>query len=133
VLVTSRELPELFRGIVSTLQRVIRHDYTSLALLDPMTGLLKIYALDFPGHQGFFKAEIGRAARCLSGRSCYCRGEDVGGQGSGTRHLPKRNRAATAGGGNANNLLHPAHEPSANFWDIEPGEPKYGRLQPRRC
>src|SRR5467141_2627630 len=57
VLVTSRELPALFRGIVSTLQRVIRHDYTSLALLDPMTGLLKIYALDFPGHQGFFKAE----------------------------------------------------------------------------
>src|SRR5713101_1807671 len=57
VLVTSRELPELLRGIVSTLQRVIRHDYTSLALLDPMTGLLKIYALDFPGHQGFFKPE----------------------------------------------------------------------------
>src|SRR6202047_1481489 len=57
VLVTSRELPELFRGIVTTLQRVIRHDYTSLALLDPMTGLLKIYALDFPGHQGFFKPE----------------------------------------------------------------------------
>src|SRR6266403_215067 len=57
VLVTSRELPELFRGIVSTLQRVIRHDYTSLALLDPMAGLRKIYALDFPGHQGFFKAE----------------------------------------------------------------------------
>jgi len=57
VLVTSRELPELFRGIVSTLQRVIRHDYTSLALLDPMTGLLKIYALDFPGHQGFLKPE----------------------------------------------------------------------------
>ncbi len=57
VLVTSRELPDLFRGIVATLQRVIRHDYTSLALLDPMTGLLKIYALDFPGHQGFFKPE----------------------------------------------------------------------------
>jgi formate hydrogenlyase transcriptional activator len=57
VLVTSRELPELFQGIVSTLQRVIRHDYTSLALLDPMTGLLKIYALDFPGHRGFFKPE----------------------------------------------------------------------------
>src|SRR5258707_11145022 len=58
VLVTSRELPELFRGIVSTLQRVIRHDYTSLALLDPMTGLLKIYALDFPGHQGVLKPEM---------------------------------------------------------------------------
>src|SRR5260370_13305744 len=57
VLVTSRELPELFRGIVATLQRVIRHDYTSLPLLDPMTGLLKIYDLDFPRHQGFFKPE----------------------------------------------------------------------------
>jgi formate hydrogenlyase transcriptional activator len=58
VLVTSRELPELFRGIVSTLQRVIHHDYTSLALLDPVTGLLKIYALDFPGRQGLLKPEL---------------------------------------------------------------------------
>jgi formate hydrogenlyase transcriptional activator len=58
VLVTSRELPELFRGIVSTLQRVIHHDYTSLALLDPVTGLLKIYALDFPGRQGLLKPEM---------------------------------------------------------------------------
>jgi formate hydrogenlyase transcriptional activator len=58
VLVTSRELPELFRGIVSTLQRVIHHDYTSLALLDPITGLLRIYALDFPGRQGLIKAEM---------------------------------------------------------------------------
>ena len=58
LLVTSRELPELFRGIVSTLQRVIHHDYTSLALLDPATGLLKIHALDFPGHQGFLKPEM---------------------------------------------------------------------------
>ncbi len=58
VLVTSRELPELFRGIVSTLKRVIQHDYTSLALLDPVTGLLKIHGLDFPGRQGLFKQEI---------------------------------------------------------------------------
>ena len=57
VLVTSRELPELFRGIVSTLQRVIHHDYTSLALLDPVSGLLKIHALDFPGRQNLFKPE----------------------------------------------------------------------------
>ena len=49
VLVTSRELPELFRGIVTTLTRVIHHDYTSLALMDPSTNLLKIYALEFPG------------------------------------------------------------------------------------
>ena len=58
VLVTTRELPEVFRGIVSTLKRVIHHDYTSLALVDPVSGLLKIHALDFPGHQGLFKQEI---------------------------------------------------------------------------
>jgi formate hydrogenlyase transcriptional activator len=58
VLVTSRELPELFRGIVSTLKRVIQHDYTSLALLDPSSGLLKIHALDFPGRPGLLKQEI---------------------------------------------------------------------------
>src|SRR6267378_4269532 len=58
VLVTSRELPEVFRSIVSTLKRVIHHDYTSLALLDPVSSLLKIHALDFPGHQGLFKQEI---------------------------------------------------------------------------
>src|SRR6267378_3287535 len=58
VLVTSRELPEVFRAIVSTLKRVILHDYTSLALLDPVSGLLKIHALDFPGHPGLFQQEI---------------------------------------------------------------------------
>ncbi|HEX4545761.1 MAG TPA: sigma 54-interacting transcriptional regulator, partial [Candidatus Acidoferrum sp.] len=58
VLVTSRELPELFRGIVSTLKRVIHHDYTSLALLEPASGLLKIYALDFPGNPHIFKPEM---------------------------------------------------------------------------
>jgi formate hydrogenlyase transcriptional activator len=58
VLVTTRELPEVFRGIVSTLTRVIHHDYTSLALLDPSSGLLKIHALDFPGHPGLFQPEI---------------------------------------------------------------------------
>jgi formate hydrogenlyase transcriptional activator len=58
VLVSTRELPELFRGIVSTLERVIHHDYTSLALLDPFTGLLKIYALDFPGRQELIKPEV---------------------------------------------------------------------------
>lgn len=58
VLISSRELPELFRGIVKTLERVIHHDYTSLALLDPGTGLLKIYALDFPGRQELIKPEV---------------------------------------------------------------------------
>ena len=84
LLVTSRELPELFRGIVSTLQRVIHHDYTSLALLDPVTGLLKIYALDFPGHQGFLKPEVivprdaSPAGRALSeGRPMVAQGAEL--------------------------------------------------------
>jgi len=47
VLVTSSALPELFSGIVTTLTRVMHHDYTSLALLDPTTNLLKIKSLDF--------------------------------------------------------------------------------------
>jgi formate hydrogenlyase transcriptional activator len=49
VLMTSRELSELFRGIVSALSRVLHHDYTSLALLDPATNLLKVQALDLDG------------------------------------------------------------------------------------
>jgi formate hydrogenlyase transcriptional activator len=57
VLVTNREFPELFRGIVLTLQRVIHHDYTSLALLDPASGLVKIYALDFPAHPDILNPE----------------------------------------------------------------------------
>jgi formate hydrogenlyase transcriptional activator len=84
VLVTSLELPELFRGIVSTLQRVIHHDYTSLALLDPVTGLLKIHALDFPGRQGLLKPEMviprdaSPAGRAIEeGRTLVARGGEL--------------------------------------------------------
>jgi len=84
VLVTSLELPELFRGIVSTLQRVIHHDYTSLALLDPVSGLLKIHALDFPGRQGLLKAEMtipreaSPAGRAIAeGRTLVSRGAEL--------------------------------------------------------
>lgn len=84
VLVTSLELPELFRGIVSTLQRVIHHDYTSLALLEPVTGLLKIHALDFPGRQGLLKAEMtisreaSPAGRAIAeGRTLVARGTEL--------------------------------------------------------
>ncbi|HEY6128608.1 MAG TPA: sigma 54-interacting transcriptional regulator [Candidatus Acidoferrum sp.] len=54
VLVTSRELSDLFRGIVSALTRVIHHDYTSLALLDSSTNRLRIHALDFDGSDTLF-------------------------------------------------------------------------------
>jgi formate hydrogenlyase transcriptional activator len=84
VLVTSLEFPELFRGIVSTLQRVIHHDYTSLALLDSSTGLLKILALDFPGRQGLLKPEMiiprdaSPAGRAIAeGKTLVARGKEL--------------------------------------------------------
>ena len=84
VLVSSRELPELFRGIVLTLERVIHHDYTSLALLDPASGLLKIHALDFPGRPGYFKQEMivpleaSPSGQCFtSSKPLLVRGEEI--------------------------------------------------------
>ena len=83
-LVTSRELAEVFRSLVSTLKRVIHHDYTSLALLDPVTGLLKIHALDFPGHPGLIKEETtvsmddSPSGRCFSnGRPLLLQGAEI--------------------------------------------------------
>src|SRR5271156_676477 len=58
VLVSTRELPELFRGIVTSLEKVIHHDYTSLALRDSASGLLKIHALDFSNNPALFNQEI---------------------------------------------------------------------------
>jgi formate hydrogenlyase transcriptional activator len=84
VLVTSRDLAILFRGIVSALQRVIHHDYTSLALLDPTSGLLKIHALDFPGRQNIFKSEVAvppetspAAVAVASGNTLIARGAEL--------------------------------------------------------
>jgi formate hydrogenlyase transcriptional activator len=49
LLVSTRDVTALFKGIVSSLKPIIRHDYTSLALVDQVSGgLLKIHALDTP-------------------------------------------------------------------------------------
>jgi formate hydrogenlyase transcriptional activator len=48
LLVSTRDVTALFKGIVSSLKPVIQHDYTSLALLEETSGLLKIHALDIP-------------------------------------------------------------------------------------
>jgi formate hydrogenlyase transcriptional activator len=73
VLVTSRELSDLFRGIVSALTRVMHHDYTSLGLLDPATNRLRIQALDFDGSDTLFGGkevtvplDQSPAGRCLT-------------------------------------------------------------------
>jgi formate hydrogenlyase transcriptional activator len=86
LLVTSRVLPDVFRGIVTTLERVIHHDFTSLALLDPSTGLLKIHALDFPGRPGLIKEEsvvslnVSPSGRCFAnGQPLILRGAEIDG------------------------------------------------------
>jgi formate hydrogenlyase transcriptional activator len=72
VLVSTRDLYEVFRSIVTTLEKVIHHDYTSLALLEPGSGLLKIHALDFSGSPTLNNREITvplettPAGRCFS-------------------------------------------------------------------
>src|SRR5215471_16994564 len=84
VLMASRELPELFPGIVSCLERVIHHDYTSLALLDPAARTLRIYAFYFPANQNIFKPDTvvplentisGRAV--ATGRPFLARGSEL--------------------------------------------------------
>jgi formate hydrogenlyase transcriptional activator len=84
LLVTSRVLSDVFRGIVTTLERVIHHDFTSLALLDPSTGLLKIHALDFPGRPGLIKDElvvpldVSPSGRCFTnGQPLILRGAEI--------------------------------------------------------
>ena len=84
VLISSRELPELFPGIVSCLERVIHHDYTSLALFDQSTKTLRIYAFYFPANQNIFKPDTivplentpaGRAI--ATGHPCLARGAEL--------------------------------------------------------
>jgi len=58
LLVSTREKAELFKGIVSSIKPVVSHDYTSLALLDSATGLLRIYPLDVPNSTAAFKSEF---------------------------------------------------------------------------
>jgi len=58
LLVSTRDVTALFKGIVSSLKPVIQHDYTSLALVDQTSGLLKIHALDLPVQTSQMKTEF---------------------------------------------------------------------------
>src|SRR5260370_16597129 len=48
LLVSTRDPSTVFKGIVSSIKPVLQHDYTSLALLDTASGLLKIHYLHLP-------------------------------------------------------------------------------------
>jgi formate hydrogenlyase transcriptional activator len=58
VLVSNREIRDLFPAISNCLQKVVAHDYTSLALLEPGGSLLRLYALVFPGAKGLVHQEL---------------------------------------------------------------------------
>ncbi|MGC0771901.1 MAG: sigma 54-interacting transcriptional regulator [Candidatus Acidiferrum sp.] len=77
VLVSTRELPDLFRGIVTSLEKVIHHDYTSLALRDAASGLLKIHALDFSSRPGLFNQEISVPLETTPSGHCFTTGQPL--------------------------------------------------------
>lgn len=49
------ELRGLFDSLTVSIRRVLKADVVSLALLEPGTDQLRLYALDFPGRQGFIE------------------------------------------------------------------------------
>ncbi len=88
VLVSTRELPELFRGIVTSLEKVIHHDYTSLALRDSVSGLLKIHALDFSSRPGLFDQEITVPLETTPSGVCFTTGQPFLARGAEIDRFP---------------------------------------------
>jgi formate hydrogenlyase transcriptional activator len=88
VLVSTRELPELFRGIVTSLEKVIHHDYTSLALRDSASGLLKIHALDFSSRPALFDQEITVPLETTPSGICFTTGQPLLARGAEIDRFP---------------------------------------------
>ena len=88
VLVSTRELPELFRGIVTSLEKVIHHDYTSLALRDSASGLLKIHALDFSSRPGLFEQEVTVPLDTTPSGLCFTTGQPLLARGTELDRFP---------------------------------------------
>ena len=58
VLVSNREIRDLFPAISDCLRQVVKHDYASLALLEPGTSQLRLHALVFPEGKGLVHQEL---------------------------------------------------------------------------
>jgi formate hydrogenlyase transcriptional activator len=58
VLISNREIRDLFPVISDCLQKVVAHDYTSLALLEPDRASLRLHALVFPEGKGLVHQEL---------------------------------------------------------------------------
>ena len=88
VLVSTRDLTELFRGIITSLEKVIHHDYTSLALRDSASGLLKIHALDFASRPGMFNQEITVPLDTTPSGVCFTTGQPLIARGAEIDRYP---------------------------------------------
>lgn len=58
VLVSNREIRDLFPAISDCLRKVVAHDYASLAVLEPGGALLRLHALVFPEGKGLVHQEL---------------------------------------------------------------------------
>jgi len=56
--VSKLDLHDLLDAISASLRRVIHHEYTSLALHDETTNMMRVLALDFPQGKGFIHEEM---------------------------------------------------------------------------
>ena len=56
--VSKLDLHALLNAISASLRRVIHHEYTSLALFDPVTNQMRMLALDFPQGKGLIREEM---------------------------------------------------------------------------
>ncbi len=56
--VSKLDLHDLLNAISASLRRVIHHEYTSLALFEPVTNQMRVLALDFPQGKGLIREEM---------------------------------------------------------------------------
>jgi len=75
LLISTRDPSAVFQGIVSSLKPVLQHDYTSLALLDSSSGLLKIHALDLPGNAPLSRSELAVPLEGSPSGQCFASGQ----------------------------------------------------------
>ncbi|MGD0908327.1 MAG: sigma 54-interacting transcriptional regulator [Candidatus Acidiferrales bacterium] len=57
-IVSKLDLHALLNAISASLRRVIHHEYTSLALYEPATNMMRVLALDFPEGKGLIREEM---------------------------------------------------------------------------
>jgi formate hydrogenlyase transcriptional activator len=57
-MISKLDLHALLNAISASLRRVIHHEYTSLALFEPVTHQMRVLALDFPQGKGLIREEM---------------------------------------------------------------------------